>query len=61
MIMLAEMRRQALTAAAMLAAVASKKIQVPILSSNPPCVGHHQKYESDAAVALSTDSYLHLT
>jgi len=22
------------------------------------CVGHHQKYESDAAVALSTDSYL---
>src|SRR6516164_3086733 len=25
-----------------------------------PCVGHHQKYESDVAVALSTDSYLHL-
>ena len=25
------------------------------------CDGHHQKYEFDAAVALSTDSYWHLT
>jgi hypothetical protein len=37
-----------------------KKDSGPYTFVQPLCVGHHQKYESDAAVALPTDSYLHL-